>query len=387
MKNTYLLITLILLINLPGTTLAAPGNLCQGQKINKTFASGAVWEFCWHTEAQEGLVLSQVYFKAPSGLKRRVLGEASLSQIEAVFDDAATDPGFVTTEFGLGGSNLQTLTTQDCSHGELKAENGRNVLCTRTLDTGYLYKYTRQRQTQAFIINTFSQVGPRNYQLRWAFYENGTIEPSVGLSGTLSAIDESAAHYGWPAMENGVIATGFTDHYLWRLDFDLDETHDNDVIEEIGSVPSDSRLRKYKYTRTLQTETGRSLNPENKVFWRIADGSIKHTNIGHISYELVPTHYDQSRANSLGEEWLAHDVYFSVYTPCERHAADNRVTGCSRNTHQYVSNNQNLVRSDVVLWYKQSNHYLPRSEDSNRITTRWNSFKLLPRDWHSQNPY
>lgn len=366
--------------------LATPNNACQGEALHKTFASGAVWEFCWSIKDQEGLVLSQVHYQAPGTAYRRVLGEAALSQIEAEFDDGAVDPKFVTTQLGLGGNNSLTQTAQDCPAGDLHAWGGRNVLCATTHKAGYLYKYNTQRQTERFEISTSSQVGPRNYTLRWSFYENGTIEPAVGLSGILPAVGESSAQYGWPVGANGEIASSFMDHYLWRLDFDLDDTANNDVVEEINSVPSADRLRKTKTLAVVGSESARRLNPETKRFWRVRDGDSRNAAGNYISYELVPSNYDQSLANSRNEAWLQNDVYFTAYNACERFAANNPTTNCGDNVAQFMSG-QNLNRQDVVLWYKQNTHYLPRSEDSNRMGTRWSSFKLLPRDWNAQNPF
>lgn len=384
-----------LLISWHAPAAATPEAECHGNKILQTFNSGAIWEFCWRIEDKEGLVLSQVYYQAPGSIYRRVLGEASLSQIAAEFDDGATDPYFVITAAGLGGNNIATLTQSDCPQGTLHDFNDKNVLCSRTKKAGYLYKYTVQRQTEIFQINTFSQIGPRNYQVRWSFYENGTIEPAIGLSGILPAVGESTTQFGWPVGANSDIATGYTDHYLWRLDFDLDENHGNDWVEEISSIPTADRLKKEKLIRTVPTETGRKLIPEHKTFWRVVDGSVSQPNINNISYEIAPKQYDQSRANSTGSSWLQSDLYFTVYKACERHAANNVAANCEDNVSAFtnhsnslfLNNSQNLTSEDVVVWYKQSRHYLPRSEDSNRITTRWNSFQLLPRDWNPANPY
>lgn len=386
MKYLIPSMTFISLMAWQNLAMAAPNATCQGEALKKTFASGAVWEFCWTIKDQEGLVLSQVHYQAPGTTYRRVLGEASLSQIEAEFDDGAIDPKFVTTQLGLGGNNMLAQTAQDCPAGELHAWNGRNVLCATTQKAGYLYKYNSQRQTERFDISTSSQIGPRNYSLRWSFYENGTIEPAVGLSGILPAVGESTADYGWPVGANGQIGSSFMDHYLWRLDFDLDDDPSNDLIEEINSTPTPDRLRKTKTLDVLGTETARSLNPETKRFWRVRDGDSRNQAGYFISYELVPSNYDQSRANNRNQAWLANDVYFTTYNACERFAANNPSTNCSENAAQFVSG-QSINRQDVVLWYKQNNHYLPRSEDSNRMGIRWSSFKLLPRDWNAQNPF
>lgn len=386
-KSTLLLLTSTLWLSWHSHATAAPDASCQGTPMRQTFDSGAIWEFCWRIEDKEGLVLSQVHYQAPGSIYRRVLGEASLSQIAAEFDDGATDPYYITTASGLGGNNMVNLNQASCPQGTLHNVAGKNVLCSRTKKAGYLYKYTVQRQTEVFQINTFSQIGQRNYQTRWSFYENGTLEPAIGLSGKLPALGQSAGQYGWPVNQDGVIATGYTDHYLWRLDFDLDTNSANDWVEEINSVPTSDRLKKDKVIQTVRNEVGKNLNPNFKTFWRVVDGAVGHDGIGNISYEIVPKQYDQSRANSNNAPWLQHDLSFSVYNACERHGADNTANNCANNLSAFSANNQSLTGSDVVVWYKQSQHYLPRSEDSNRVSTRWNSFQLLPRDWNRANPY
>ncbi len=377
---------LVLLTLWQAAAHAAPDDTCNGQSFSKTFASGAKWRLCWANQPAEGIVLSQIRYQAPHQPERRVLGQASLSQLETAFDDGSVTPLFLSTEAGFGGNNLQTLTAQDCATGTLHAADGRNVLCETTRDSGYSYKYVTQRQGQLLELASHSQIGARNYSLRWRFYENGTLEPSLGLSGELPIVDATAPDYGWAAMQSGKIATGFTDHALWRLDFDLDTTPANDVVEEITSTPTADRIRKTKAITTLSTETGRSFDPEIKRFWRVRDGVLTNGSVGQLSYELVPNRYDHSRANSSNADWLAHDVFFTRYNTCEQHAANNSTTDCGANVSQFA-NGESLDQQDVVMWYKQSYHHLPRSEDSNRIGTVWSSFQLLPRDWHATNPF
>ncbi len=386
-KFGALLCAVGLLLSWHAPASATPDTRCQGTPMRKVFGSGAVWNFCWRIEAKEGLVLSQVYYQAPSTLQRRVLGEAALSQIETRRDDGTAAAYLMDTTTGLGGSHLSSLTQAQCPQGTLHAFAGRNVLCSRTKKAGYLYKYTRQRQTEVFQISTFAQRGPRHYQTRWSFYENGTLEPAIGLSGILPSVGNNDAQFGWPVAANNQIATGYTDHYLWRLDFDLDSNSNNDHIEEINSVPTADRTKKDKVLRPVSTERGVSLNPDYKTFWRVVDAEVGHNAIGKISYEIIPQHYDQSGANSANVDWLKHDLFFTAYRDCERHGANNPQNSCTGNMHAFTQDRQNLDGADIVVWYKQSRHYLPRSEDSNRVATRWNRFKLIPRDWNPTNPY
>ena len=171
------------------------------------------------------------------------------------------------------------------------------------------------------------------------------------------------------------------------MDFDLDTTNGNDVIEEFNSTPSVDRLTKVKSMTVLGTETSRLQNPETKRWWRVRDSTTTNGGVGTISYEIVPNDYDQSRANSNNQAWLAADIFFTRYKDCEKQAARNApANGCASDVSQFV-NNEAINSQDVVVWYKQSYHHLPRSEDSNRIATQWSSFQLLPRDWHARNPF
>ncbi len=387
MKKVLALLSSALLLAWQNPLGAAPNSTCQGKNIRKIFPSGALWDICWTIADKEGLSLSQVHFKAPNGQYRRILGEASLSQVQTIFDNRTNSPVFITTQMGLGAKNTQALYAKNCQNGELHAENKKKILCARTVHKGYMYKYNFQRQTEAFELISHSQVGLRSYQLRWTFYENGTIEPAIGFSGILSEKKENDQQRNRLNGQNDKTLTSFTDHYLWRLDFDLDTTHNDDSVQEINSIPYKNRTRKYKTINTLQTESARQLNPEHKTFWCIVDGNTSRSDIGPASYEIVPSHHDQSGANSFNQNWLKNDLYFTHYNRCERNMADNSTEDCKDNVADFIEDHQNIHQADIVAWYKQNNHYLPRSENPFRMTVQWNSFTLIPRDWNTQNPY
>ena len=93
MQKPMLYLTAGLLMAWQPLAYAAVATTCTGQQINKTFASGASWNLCWTVRPAEGVVLSQVSYKAPNQAARRVLGEASLSQLQVDADDAATSSG------------------------------------------------------------------------------------------------------------------------------------------------------------------------------------------------------------------------------------------------------------------------------------------------------
>lgn len=345
--------------------------------IAKTFSSGASWKMCAEIRAEEGLSLSQVYYAAPKKTARRVLGQASLSQLEIALDSATASPSYVVTQSGLG-KNLLALTTSDCPQGNLKSLASINrIVCRSTQDYGYQYKYETQRQGSFFEITTHYNLAPRTYSVRWRFYENGIIEPALGMSGQ-------------PIKSTSNSFESFTAHAGWRLDFDLGTTGNDDQIFEVTSTPSEDRLTKTVNIVTHDKEFGALENPEVKRFWVIRDGTTPYENISVPAYDLVPNNYNYSRINTLSEAWLQNDVYFSKYNSCERYAADNLITGCAAKNNsvaRYVANKEVIEGLDSVVWYRQSYHHLARSDDGLRLGTIWSSFQLVPRDWHSQNQF
>lgn len=356
-----------------------------GHSVIKTFSSGAEWKLCWNEKENEGVVLSNILYSTPGRNPRRVLGEASLSQIQTDFDDGSNSI-FSVTEIGLGGDSLLDLSSQDCPQGELLQNNEKSILCKKIGSMGYIWKKRSQyRQGEYLELFSISKVGTLSYIVSWKFYESGIIEPSVGMTGSLAKFG-SNSRYGWPVSNTNQVAVGFTNHYFWRLDFDLDVNGGNDLVEQIASMPSSDRLKKTKTITPINTEDSFSLNPVNKFFWRVRDGLEQNSNIGFISYELILLNYGHQGKGNAQEPWLANDLFVTRYDPCERFAVKNSTqNGCSENVSQFA-NGQNTNQKDIVVWYRASYHHLPRDEDMNQVGTRWTGLKLLPRDWSSSNP-
>ena len=353
-----------------------------GQTITHTFPSGAAWDMCWQTSTAEGVVLSNVYYTTPAGLRRRVLGSASIAQIQTDYDDGSSS-NLLSSSAGLG-SALQTLGNQHCPGGTLHSSGGRAVLCSAERPRGYVLKHPDvMKQGKLLELVSLSVLDNRNYAVRWHFYDSGIIDPAIGLSGSLPKTGGTAT-YGWPVTAENVIASAFTDHYFWRMDFDLADNAANDVVEEFSSFPSNGRLEKIRVLNPLTVESARSNDWENKRWWRIRDGSVTNGNNGYISYELITlNHIHQSNGN-LGQSWLASDIFFTRYKDCERLATNNPTNGCGGNVSTFV-NGESINGADVVVWYRLSYHHLPRDEDVSRIPIRWSGFELLPRDWSASN--
>ena len=382
------LVILILTASLSAlnTAQARPNTSCpSGQMIQRTLSTGAVWSICWAARAQEGIVLSNVSYKAPGQIQRRVLGEISLSQIHRYYHDGAASELVVTNQ-GLGGSNFITIPGSECTGGTRYNSAGRAVLCERQIDSGFIYKNGTAAAVsgKALSLHSVSQIGSSNYTVNWLFHENGTIEPRIGLSGRLERTSANAA-FGWPIQQNGTVGIGFTENYFWRIDVDLGSNPSNDIVEQITSALNTDRTKRSKQVAALNTEAGRNFSPEVKRFWRVRDGS-ETNGVTPISYELVAFNYDHQGNGANNESWLRADVTMTQYNSCERYAVGNSTAnGCGSDVSKFA-NGENINQRDVVLWNRISYHHLPRDEDNNVIGMRWSGFKLLPRDLYIRNP-
>ncbi len=389
LSNTFkklLSFTAVSVLFFTNVAQARPNNTScpTGNTISKTFSSGAAWDMCWEVRAEEGVVLSDVYYKPRNKTRRRVLGEASLSQIQTEYDDGSATE-FLVTQYGLGGSNLQTLNSSMCQGGQLRRHAGRDVLCEVTKSNGYIYRYrnSTRRQGSKLDLYSASNINAREFIIKWSFLENGSIEVASGLTGKFNNRTSNAAN-GWPVTNQNQIATGFTDHYFWRLDFDIANDNGNDIIEQIRSVPSSDRLTKTKQIQTISSELAASFTPSDKKFWRVKDQSVTNSANQAISYEMVTLNYAQQSKGNSSSAWLKNDMYLTQYNACERFAVQNPTNNCASNVSQFV-NGENINAKDVVVWYRLVHHTLPRDEDFSPAPVQWSHFIMLPRDWTSTN--
>lgn len=369
-------VTLLLFYSQASYAAPEPTQTCPvDQVISKTFTSGATWTMCAQLQAAEGLTFTQVYYAAPNKPARRVLAEASLSQLELVSDLAAT-ASYLVTQQGLG-NKLLALSSNDCSNGAIKRLGQLDALCRTTQEYGYQYKYATQRQGSYLELSTRYDLSPLALNLRWRFYENGIIEPALGISGQL-------------VKNSNKVFDNFTSHAAWRLDFDLGSTGSDDQVLEVTSTPAEDRLTKVVTIKGINREAGRLQDPEVKRLWMVRDGSMPYEGVSVPAYDIVPSQYNSSRLNALNEPWLKQDIYFSKYNPCERYAAKNALDNCPKKIDslaRYIGNKELINGADSVVWYRQSYHHLTRSDDNLRLSTLWSSFQLVPRDWHSQNQF
>lgn len=365
---------------------AQPGANCSaGFYVDQILSNGARWQLCWEQRTLDGIVYRDIYFTPPGGTSRRVLAEGSISQVHVPYDDNSARFHDITDD-GFGNANLNDLTAVECPKGTLLKFGTKNAICQQIVPRGYAFKgLGRQQQGELLSLFSVSTSGDYNYVPVWRFLDDGTIELQMGALGKLQRFT-SDSRFGWPVRADGTRATSHIHNYYWRLDFDLGETANDDIVEEFNYVSSaDNNSRTLGISR-LATEAGRSVDPTGLRSWRIRDGSLNNASGQSISYQLEPIDMGNRDVGPTYEPWTANDFYVTKANQCERYVSHNpQLNGCANNLAGFV-NGESLVDTDVVLWYGVTFHHIPRDEDEALMHAHWNGFRLTPRDWHDANP-
>jgi primary-amine oxidase len=350
-------------------------------KVDQTLPSGGRWQMCWEERAIEGIVLHDVTYTPPGGAAVLVLAQANLATLHVPYDDNGAR-FYDETDYGLGGGNLQDLTSADCPGGTLLLNGSKHDLCMKRTNRGYEYKsYSSVAQGTQLDLFSVSAIGTYNYVVAWHFQDDGAIRPEIGATGQLERYGGTTAT-GWP-VGGGRIAVAHFHNYYWRLDFDLAGAT-GDKVQQLAAVPNATRDQWTTVRTTLTTETAANVDPATSRSWRVI-AATKNTDGHAMSYELLPGNTTVFHGPAY-EPFTRNEVYVTVYAPCEQFVAHNPTTGgCPSDITGFV-NGQTLTGADIVVWYGLSFHHLPRDEDETHMGAHWSSFTIQPRDLTAKNP-
>jgi primary-amine oxidase len=361
---------------------AAPAAACPAgtTAIDQTLATGTRWELCVEQRTEEGIVLRDVFLTPPSNTRRSVLKEASVAQIFVVYDDDSARRLLV-SDPGLGGSSFVALATEDCPSGTLLLTS---TLCMAQAGRGYAWKDDATNQ-QGYWLELFSisRTDALTWIVRWRLYDDGTVEPAVGSTGSLSVFGTNSSYGTAVGGLGGPIAVGWFANTTWRLDFDIGTSATDDFVErfEVANEVSTKSLSK----TPISTELGESYAPVVKRAWRVRDAATTNTDTHPISYYFEPILAGHHYVPKASEPWAAYDFAVTRHNSCERLAAGNPTAGgCAADLAGFLDGQS--ATGDVVLWVRTTVHHLPHDEDSPYLGTTWQSIAFGARDWTSVNP-
>lgn len=380
------------------------------------------WVFRIGFTPREGLVLYTVGYE-DQGKIRPILYRASLSDMvvpygdpgEASFRKNAFDIG----EYGIGQlANSLTLGC-DCL-GEIKYLDAHmvdsrgglatieNAICIHEEDNGILWKHTdwrtnevEVRRSRRLVVSFISTVGNYEYAFYWNFYQDGTLELEIKLTGvanTTALMPGTKPKYGTEIAPQ--LNAPYHQHiFNARLDMHVDGIANS--VYEVNSkrVPRNEENphgNAFVAEHTLldrEQSAQRLCNMMSSRYWKIVNSSTRNRMDQSVGYRLLPgenavpfAHDDASVIKRAG--FLTKHLWVTPFKTEEKYAAgdypNQRAEGDG--LPQWTEANREIADTDLVLWYTFGHTHIPRPEDWPVMPVHRIGFMLKPDGFFDSNP-
>ncbi len=355
------------------------------------------WSFRWQFRDIEGLMLNDVYFQG-----RKVLKSINLSEIYVPYAPGAPRP----EDFSFGGFLANPMPLEigrDCNSAgtgckpfnrDGSAATGTNAdVMMHEEPTGFAYAGTQGRAPGKMLV-LWSMVHFKGtddgytYVVKWKFRNDGSICPEVGATGGLQHLNigagtDAGVVVGKDAQGEEVFAPSHVHNFYFRIDFDIDGA-DSNVAEEFTYEPdsTDPQIARAVW-RPFERETGRVLSENVFRSWRVKNPKSLNAIGRPRSYHLMPGGHGAWKDG--GFPVCSGDFFITKFRASEfpYSATDNRRMLSALSNYL---NDEAVVETDVVAWYRLSFVHHPRAEDWPAQPIVWNSFELMPRDFLDASP-
>ncbi len=378
------------------------------------------WQIRIGFTPREGLVLYQVGYE-DQGRLRPILYRASMAEMVVPYGDPRPQH-FRKNAFDLGEHGVGMLANSltngcDCL-GEIRYFDAvltdsrgnvavtENAVCLHEEDFGILWKHTDWRRdhvdvrrSRRLVLSFIATVDNYEYGFYWYFYQDGTIQYEIKLTGILlvGALADQGKYGTLVAPE--VNALNHQHFFAMRLDFDVDGCANsvyevNSQAEPLGPENPQGNGW-YAVPTLLDTEKSaqRRIDPLVGRYWKVVNPQVTNRLGQPVGFKLIPgenilpfAHPEapiMKRAGFLNQHlWV---------TPCR--ADENFPAGPYPNQHpggeglpKWTAADRSLENTDVVLWYIFGHHHIPRPEDWPVMPVAYSGFTLKPLGFFDQNP-
>ncbi|HUA17682.1 MAG TPA: primary-amine oxidase [Bryobacteraceae bacterium] len=372
-----------------GPTFTVEGNQVQWQK----------WKFRVGFTSREGLVLHTISY-TEDGVERPVLYRASICEMVVPYGDPREQyyrkNAFDIGEYGLGMLANSLALGCDClgviyyfdfplvdSRGRIAPL--KNAVCLHEEDFGILWKHTDWRTGQSEVrrsrrlsVSFIATVGNYEYAYYWYFYQDGSIQCEIKLTGIMNTTTLAPGEKPQYGMEVAPqLNAPFHQHiFAARLVPSVDGP--NNSVYEVNSVgvptgPANPHGNAFVAEETLlgtEKEAQRRVNSATARFWRVVNPNKKNRLGRPVGYRLVPgencpplVQPDAAVMRRAG--FTSNHVWVTPYRPEERYAA-----GEYPNQHPtgdglpfWTKANRKVENTEVSLWYVFAHNHVPRPED------------------------
>jgi len=371
---------------------------------------------------REGLVLHTVTYE-DQGRERPVLYRASVADMVVPYGDPRPTyfhrNAFDVGEYGIGTLANALQNGCDCL-GEIRyldavVNDGRgravtlpNAICLHEEDAGILWKHvdwrlgtTEVRRSRRLVVSSISTVGNYEYGFYWYFYQDGTIQLEVKLTGIIS---NGAERTGEKPLWGELVAPGvygpIHQHFFnARLDMMVDGLENS--VYEVNTVadapgPANPHHNAFHTEATLlrsEAHAQRIIDPLVGRFWKIVNPSSPNRLGEPVAYKLMPGENvlpfaGPEAAVTKRAGFMTRHLWVTRHDPRERYAA-----GEYPNQHpggaglpSYVLDDAPLENTDLVVWYTFGAHHVVRPEDWPVMPVATIGFMLKPAGFFDRNP-
>lgn len=386
-------------------------------------------EICWQKwrmrigfTPREGLVLYTVGYE-DKGELRPILYRASLVEMTVPYGDPQIQSyrknAFDVGEYGVGMlANSLTLGC-DCL-GEIRYFDAvmstsrgdvfeiKNAICMHEEDFGILWKHTdwrtdqvEVRRSRRLVLSFIATVGNYEYGFFWYFYQDGSIQYEVKLTGMMntSAVPpEVHPKYG-TLIAPQLYAQNHQHIFNVRLDMSVDGINNSVYEVDTEAVPLGDENPYgnafYAKSTLLASEQAaqRLTDPYKARYWKIVN-PVRQNKMGYpVGYKLVQgenglpfSHPEASVSQRAG--YTTKHLWVTPYQPDERFPA-----GDYPNQHpggdglpRWTAADRSVENTDLVVWYTFAHTHVPRAEDWPVMPVAYIGFMLKPVNFFDENP-
>jgi primary-amine oxidase len=387
------------------------------------------WKVSWQNfsfrvgwTAREGLVLHQIAFR-DSGRERPIIYRASVTDMIVPYADPTANhfwkSAFDAGEYGLGKLANALEPGCDClghihyfdvpvadDYG--KPAIMKNAICLHEEDYGILWKHYEfrndtfeVRRSRRLVISFFATVGNYDYGFYWYFYQDGSIQLEVKLTGI---IQTAAIAPGKAYAFGGMVAEGLggpTHQHFFNARLHMMVDGERNAVTEHEFKPrslgpdnpygnvfdATSRMlqREQEAAREADGRTGR--------YWKIINPNETNSVGGPTGYKLIvhaaPVMLAQDTCYMCARGGFAtRHVWVTRYASDERYAS-----GEFPNQHaggdglpKYIAQNRTIDNEDIVVWHTFGSTHVCRPEDFPVMPVEYVGFTLKPHGFFAENP-
>lgn len=380
------------------------------------------WKFRIAFTPREGLVLYTISYR-DGERERPILYRASVAEMVVPYGDPA-ERHFRKNAFDIGEYGIGTLANSltlgcDCL-GVIKYFDGhmvnsrgevatiRNAVCLHEEDYGMLWKHTdwrtgeaEVRRSRRLVVSFIATVGNYEYGFFWYFYQDGTIQLEVKLTGIINTTSLKPGERPKYGTEVAPQLHGPNHQHIFNARLDMCVDGFQNSVYEINALglprsAENPHGNAFVATPTLlesELRAQRTVNAASSRFWRIVNPN-KTNRLGQpVAYRLIAQEngppFAQADAAVLKRAgFVTKNLWVTPYEARERYPAGdypNQNPG-GDGLPKWTRADRKIVNTNVVVWYTFGHTHIPRLEDWPVMPVSYIGFTLKPDGFFESNP-